>query len=106
LHVFGASPDGARLDALLLAIARARRGGGTADESLLRALATDLGLGADPLMLDLAEPWSGPRPSMLSVIPGLDPGIPTELLGMAGSSPAMTSRGRFDLIGTIPKMTR
>ena len=69
LHVLGASPDGERLDALLVAIARARRGGGAEDESLLRALAADLDLGADPLMLDLAEPWTGPRPGLANAAP-------------------------------------
>src|SRR6185295_7375940 len=57
LHVFGDSPTGERLDDLLLAFARARRGVSDEDESLLRALAADLALGADPLALDLAEPW-------------------------------------------------
>jgi cobaltochelatase CobN len=66
LHVLGESPDGERLNALLLAFARARRGSGAADESLLRALAADLGLGIDPLALDLAEPWTGPRPEVLA----------------------------------------
>jgi cobaltochelatase CobN len=85
LHVFGESPQGERLDNLLLAVARARRGPtdqvrgltahGAAAESLLRALAADLALGAAPLLLDLAEPWLGPRPRILTVIPGLDPGI-------------------------------
>ena len=65
LHVLGTSPKGERLDALLVAFARARRGGGEEDESLLRALAADLDLGADPLMLDLAEKWTGPRPAVL-----------------------------------------
>ncbi len=65
LHVFGESPAGARREALLLAFARARRGGGPEAESLLRALAADLALGADPLMLELAEPWVGPRPRAL-----------------------------------------
>src|SRR5207237_8689149 len=65
LHVFGESPEGERLDALLVAIARARRGTGPEDESLLRALAADLELGADPLLLDLAERWAGPRPEAL-----------------------------------------
>ena len=67
LHVLGTSPDGERLDALLRrdrpGAARRRR---TEDESLLRALAADLDLGADPLMLDLAEPWTGPRPAALA----------------------------------------
>jgi cobaltochelatase CobN len=79
LHVLGESPRGDRLDGLLLAIARSRRGTGEEAESLLRALAADLALGADPLMLDLAEPWLGPRPRILDVIPGLDPGICTKL---------------------------
>src|SRR5262249_6854082 len=65
LHVFGQSPDGGQLDALLVAIARARRGSGDADDSLLRALAADLDLGVDPLSLDLAEPWTGARPPEL-----------------------------------------
>jgi cobaltochelatase CobN len=69
LHVLGESPDGERLDELLLAFARARRGAGAEDESVLRALAADLGLGADPLSLDLAEPWTGPCPEALSLGP-------------------------------------
>jgi cobaltochelatase CobN len=82
LHVLGESPDGERLDHLLLAFARARRGTGPEDESLLRALAADLGLGADPLSLDPAEPWTGRKPYVLISLPvmaGLDPAIPTEL---------------------------
>ncbi|MGC2415123.1 MAG: cobaltochelatase subunit CobN, partial [Stellaceae bacterium] len=62
LHVFGQSPEGGLLDGLLVAFARTRRGSGAEAESLLRAMAADLALGADPLMLDLAEPWLGPRP--------------------------------------------
>src|SRR5205823_1678770 len=65
LHVFGESPEGERLDALLLAFTRTRRGTRPEDESLLRALAADLDLGADPLALDLADPWTGPRPEAL-----------------------------------------
>ena len=64
LHVFGESPTGERLDELLLAIARARRGSAPEDESLIRALAADLGLG-DPLALDAADPWTGPKPKVL-----------------------------------------
>jgi cobaltochelatase CobN len=66
LHVFGSSPTGDLLDNLLLALARARRGTDPQDESLLRALAGDLGLGCDPLTLDFAETWTGPRPAVLS----------------------------------------
>jgi cobaltochelatase CobN len=78
LHVFGRSPDGERLNGLLMAIARSRRGPGAADESLLRALAGDLGLGADPLALDPAEPWTGPRPRPLAAIP---PPLPSPASG-------------------------
>src|SRR5215472_2084170 len=83
LHVFGESPNGDRLDELLLAIARARRGSAPEDESLIRALAADLGLG-DPLALEPADPWSGPCPKLLryefepaspSVMAGLGPAI-------------------------------
>jgi len=70
LHVFGASPRGEQLDALLLAFARAGRGAAPQDAPLLRALAADLGLGEDLLALDLAEPWSGPCPAVLAG-PGL-----------------------------------
>ena len=66
LHVLGTTPEGEQLDGLLSAIVRARRGLAEEDESLLRALAADLGLGADPMMLDLAEPWAGPRPTVLA----------------------------------------
>jgi hypothetical protein len=73
LHVFGQSPEAELLDALIVAFARARRGSGADAESLLRALAADLGLGADPLMLDLAEPWTGPRPDALAQLPPPQP---------------------------------
>ncbi len=65
LHVFGASPSGKPLASLLLAIARARRGAREHDASLISALAADLGLGADPLLLDPARPWTGPRQHVL-----------------------------------------
>ena len=66
LHVFGESPEGAQLLSLLLAFARPARGARPEDASLLRVLADDLGLGCDPLLLDLAEPWTGPRPAALT----------------------------------------
>jgi cobaltochelatase CobN len=66
LHVLGDSPTGERLAALLLAFARAGRGAKPREASLLRALAADLELGEDPLALDLGEPWTGPRPSVLT----------------------------------------
>src|SRR5438067_9056459 len=64
LHIFGESPTGERLEELLLAIARTRRGNMPEDESLIRALAADLGLG-DPLVVDAATPWTGPKPDFL-----------------------------------------
>src|SRR5271163_2131431 len=70
LHVFGASPGGEQLDALLVAFARPGRGAAPEDASLLRALAADLDLGEDPLALDMADSWHGPRPAVLTG-PGL-----------------------------------
>ena len=65
LHVFGQSPEGPKLDALLAAFARPGRGAAPENFSLLRALAVDLELGEDPLALHMAEPWRGPRPAVL-----------------------------------------
>jgi cobaltochelatase CobN len=83
LHVLGASPDGERLDGLLVAIARTRRCAAPEDQSLLRALAADLALGCDPLLLDLAEPWTGPRPEALAQEP---PPQPSPACGGGGAS--------------------
>jgi len=80
LHVLGESPEGERIEGLLLAIARARRGAKPEDDSLLRALAADLGL-ADPLALDAAEPWTSPKPDSL----GPRPSWPH----LAGETPAV-----------------
>jgi len=69
LHVFGAAPEGGLLADLLVAIARApRRQGQGGDQSLIRALARDLGLpeGFDPLAADYAASWTGPRPAPLA----------------------------------------
>src|SRR6516162_7793919 len=63
LHIFGRSPDGGLLHSLLLAFARPGRGSAPEEASLLRALADDLGLGEDPLALDLSAPWTKPRPA-------------------------------------------
>ncbi|MGH7031433.1 MAG: cobaltochelatase subunit CobN, partial [Stellaceae bacterium] len=65
LHVFGRSPEGRQLDALLVAFARPGRGAAPEEASLLRALAADLDLGEDPLAFDMAEPWRGPLPAAL-----------------------------------------
>src|SRR4051812_20157609 len=92
LHVLGESPEGERLDQLLLAFARARRGTGPEDESLLRALAADLALGADPLALDLAEPWTGPKPEVLAPVG-------------RGSSSSASSRKRGPMLPTHESLT-
>jgi cobaltochelatase CobN len=66
LHVLGSSPKGEQRTDLLVALARAPRGGGTGrGMSLHRALAADLGLGCDPLAGDMGAPWHGPRPADL-----------------------------------------
>lgn len=66
LHVFGASPQGDFERDLVAAFARVPRGAGQGgDASLIRALADDLKLGIDPLALDFAAPWTGPRPEAL-----------------------------------------
>jgi cobaltochelatase CobN len=70
LHVFGESPAGEALTDLLVALVRlprVRAGRPTAcDESLLRALANDLGLDFDPLTPEPARAWAGPRPAALN----------------------------------------
>ncbi len=63
LHVLGSAPEGERLADLLVALVRLPRG---PKESLLRALAHDLGLGFDPLDAEPAQPWTGPRPRALA----------------------------------------
>ncbi len=63
LHIFGQSPEGRLQDDLLQALLRLPRGAG---ESLPRAIAADLELDFDPLDCDMAAPWTGPRPDILS----------------------------------------
>ncbi|MDN6871594.1 cobaltochelatase subunit CobN [Pseudomonas citronellolis] len=66
LHVFGESPAGQLRRDTLLSLVRIPRGDGKGgNASLLRALATDLQLGRDPLDSNFAEPWDGPRPEVL-----------------------------------------
>jgi cobaltochelatase CobN len=67
LHVLGESPEDERLDALLVAFSRVRRGAKPEDESLVRALAADLGLGVDPLVMEPGEPWTGKCPEPLKI---------------------------------------
>ncbi|WP_281858797.1 cobaltochelatase subunit CobN [Litoreibacter halocynthiae] len=67
LHIFGVSPEGVQARDLTIALTRVARGDGTGpDASLIRALADDLALDFDPLSADLAEPWAGPRPDILT----------------------------------------
>ncbi|WP_298570705.1 cobaltochelatase subunit CobN [uncultured Aliiroseovarius sp.] len=67
LHVFGQSPEGRLERDLVQALVRVPRGTGEGgDASLIRALASDFGLEFDPLDCDMAEPWGGPRPDILS----------------------------------------
>ena len=67
LHVFGESPVDGLLTDLLVALVRVPRGADApGDASLTRALAADLGLDFDPLDCDMAAPWSGLRPKVLT----------------------------------------
>ncbi len=72
LHIFGRSPAGDPRTDLLCSILRVPRGERDAGgESLLRALAGDLGLGAfDPLSAEPAADWTGPRPAVLAAQSG------------------------------------
>src|SRR5438105_4231538 len=97
LHVFGESPAAERLDELLLAIARARRGSAPQDESLIRTLAADLDLG-DPLALDPAEPWTGPTPEALSL------GPPASGRHLAGETPAVQASSWRTVGDTIERL--
>ncbi len=66
LHIFGQSPTGQQDRDLAIALARVPRGQGKdKDASLLRALATDLGLSIDPLDCDMAAP-AAEKPSALA----------------------------------------
>jgi len=68
LHVFGSAPEGDLRTDLLVALARVPRGTGSpGEQSLIRALALDLGLdGFDPLDCRMGEAWEGRRPKVLA----------------------------------------
>ncbi|HEY9078741.1 cobaltochelatase subunit CobN [Magnetovibrio sp.] len=68
LHIFGTSPSGDLLHALLVALVRVSRGTEPKDASLIRALADDLCLGFDPLDCDMAAAWAGPKPEILQAV--------------------------------------
>ncbi len=69
LHVFGRSPDGPLRDALAASLAVTPRGRGNGrDQSILRALADDLGIldeDFDPLACAFEHPWTGNHPEPL-----------------------------------------
>ena len=67
LHIFGLSPEGQLKIDLAVALVRVPRGVGKgADQSLQRAIASDLGLdGFDPLDCDMGKNWEGLNPSVL-----------------------------------------
>ena len=65
LHIFGETPQDNLLCDLVVALARAPRGTGEGEASLIRALAHDLDLGFDPLDCVMSDPWNGPRPDCL-----------------------------------------
>ncbi|MGE0008719.1 MAG: cobaltochelatase subunit CobN [Parvibaculaceae bacterium] len=72
LHILGSSPQGRLETDLLVALTRAPRGlGEDADQSLIRALARDLGFdGFDPLACDMSATWDGARPEALAKASG------------------------------------
>ncbi|MFZ5674917.1 MAG: cobaltochelatase subunit CobN [Pseudomonadota bacterium] len=70
LHILGTSPEGRLETDLLVALTRVPRGlGEDADQSLLRALAADLGFADfDPLTCDMGLAWAGLRPADLAAL--------------------------------------
>ncbi len=67
LHILGSGPQGDQRAETLVALTRIPRGSGSADASLLRALANDLGLGDfDPLDCRFSKEWTGPRPQVMA----------------------------------------
>ena len=69
LHVLGCSPQGRQRTDTLVALARFPSGKAAEQGGLLAALAQDLGLhGFDPLAVEWAEPWAGPRPEALACL--------------------------------------
>jgi cobaltochelatase CobN len=67
LHVFGEAPPWGLETSLLVALTRVPRGDGSGGHaSITRALAADLGLAFDPLDAEMAAPWDGNRPGVLT----------------------------------------
>ncbi len=71
LHILGESPEGNLLTDLLVALARVPRGNRPEQQSLQRAIASDLGFeGFDPLDCDFAAPWQQGRQELLANVLG------------------------------------
>jgi len=71
LHIFGESPKGELLTDLLVALLRVpRQDGKGTGASILRALVADLGIGEgfDPLDCEMAAPWTGAQPDVLTAV--------------------------------------
>ncbi len=70
LHILGQAPEGRLETDLLVALTRVPRGlGREGDQSLVRALASDLDFGEfDPLDCEMGAPWSGAKPPALAGI--------------------------------------
>jgi cobaltochelatase CobN len=66
LHIFGSSPQGQLRESTLLSLARYPGNGGS-EQGLLNALTADLlpAMDWNPLDMDAAAPWNGPRPAAL-----------------------------------------
>ncbi|MEC9401500.1 MAG: cobaltochelatase subunit CobN, partial [Pseudomonadota bacterium] len=63
------SPEGDLLMDLLVALARVPRGNRPEQQSLQRAIASDLGFdGFDPLDCDFSAPWQQGRPELLAIV--------------------------------------
>lgn len=66
LHIFGSSPQGQLRESTLLSLARYPGNAGS-EQGLLNALTADLlpAMDWNPLDMDAAAPWNGPRPAAL-----------------------------------------
>ncbi|MEN2430267.1 cobaltochelatase subunit CobN [Comamonas sp. F1-6] len=66
LHIFGSSPQGQLRESTLLSLARYPGNAGN-EQGLLNALTADLlpAMDWNPLDMDAAAPWNGPRPAAL-----------------------------------------
>ena len=68
LHILGEAPKGRLETDLLVALTRVPRHlGEGGDQSLIRALSTDMGFDRfDPLDCEMGAPWDGPKPAVLT----------------------------------------